>query len=142
MDKKYEWETEKEYEYRQITSNLSGNMAQGLDVIVKQSSVKIQNYIQAIKIFKKIIESLKSFEKETEKELKLYRFVNMFFLTGVENYLRACELLEVSKSLDGNTKINSVYKAQRLINEGNSWIEISKCRIAEAFEVGHKRIVK
>lgn len=118
---KYEWESQKEYNYRQKTQKVVQTVKAMLNQITK--ATKENKPLTSNNDFLKIIELL-----ELIKIPEIYKDTNDFLIKSIKGYSKGFELLKESK----NTNRDKIILSGVYIREGNCYMELSKLTIYKA----------
>ena len=124
-DKKLPWETAREYNYRMKLVKVSYKLHKTLVEI--EAVAKTRDCGEVNKLISecnKIIASIKTVPAMYEK-------AHALLLQAIEAYSTAIDIMVVSiPKNDGK----AIYKAARYMNEGNSYIALTKSKMWEAIE--------
>ena len=127
---KFRWESEVEYNYRNVISKVSGKVGQVLRDIDEISKQEKPDYAP-------VKEEVRKNKNEVKRLLvpECYQLTNDMLLEGYDYYLRAFDIL-IFEFIVNNDKvnINKINKAATFIEAGNSFMNIVACKNFELFE--------
>ncbi len=122
----FPWEKPYEYEYRNETGKLGVRVSEALKSMEQVASSESLDYSNV----KAVIDKCNRKARQLVPP-EMYEETHAFFLQAISSYAKGMEILEpAAKEKDAK----AMMKAGRLINEGNSFIQITKSRIWEAVE--------
>jgi len=124
--KMFKWETPTEYAWRNETGKIATRISKALYSMEKIVASGSLDYSEV----KKEIDNCNKRVKYLVVP-SMYEDAHVFLFEAVKAYSRAMEILVIAAKVKDK---KAIIKAGRLINEGNSFISITKSRVFESIE--------
>jgi hypothetical protein len=126
QEKKFFWESQNEYEYRNETGRIAADISKVLHLMETIAVSGKFDYSEVKTIIDKGHKKVKYMVSPS-----MYDDAHKYLQAAVQAYARAMEILvPASKTKDAK----GTYKAGRLIEEGNCFIKITKSRLWQSIE--------
>lgn len=126
--KKFKWESEEEFAYREKISNISTKTVTVL--------AKMPEYAKNLNYSIPLCELKEQHRNITNLVIpKMYSKAHDLLVEGYEYYIRGFEIM-AKAFIDSNSKVKSskIYKAGALIDAGTAYMNIVKCKNLELWE--------
>ena len=125
-NKMYTWETPTEYEWRNAVGKIAVKISQALSTMEEIMKSGNLDYTGIKKVVDDCYKKARYLTPTT-----MYEDAQKFLLEATKTYVKAMELLVTAS---GEQNVEGMFKAGRLIQEGNSFTRIVKFRIWDNIE--------